>query len=805
MTRSLRPTDVINDALNDGLAIGIVQLCAEDEQLDGRTVRVRGRPLLNFASCSYLGLELHPALRQGVIDAVERYGTQFSSSRTYISAPPYEELESLLEQIFEAPVVISASTTLGHLSALPVLIEEGDAVVLDHQVHQSVQLASAQLRLQGSRVELVRHNSMDLLEEKIRELSARHRKVWYLADGVYSMFGEFAPAKSLAWLLSKYEQLHLYIDDAHGMSWLGRHGRGFAAECFGGHDRVVVAVSLNKAFGAAGGAIVFPNAQLRRKVRNAGLTLMFGGPIQPPMLGAAIASARIHLSPEIETLQRELVERIRFTNRTAKELNLPLVRDAEVPIRYIGTSLRPATFDMLKHLLDHGVYMNPAAFPAVGSRRAGIRFMINRHHSQEDIRSALETVAERLPQSLAAAGLTSEDVNRAFQIASAKPRPDGPAASSTSLSLQHARSVRELDPAEWDACAAGRGIFDAATLELFEEVFGIHQPPENRWEFHYFIVRNASGQIVLATFFTVALWKDDLMSAPEVSGEVERQRVRDPYFLTSQTLSMGALLTEGDHLYLDRSADWRGAMRLLVAALEEIREEFDGASVILRDLPADDRELGDLVADADFLRLPAPDSWVIDLDWGTREEYLSRLSRRSRRFQKNVAEPSADAWAVEIVGPGTDTMGAAGWKHLHGLYRNVQDRHLSINTFPLPVDLLPRMAATPGWELMLFRPRSAADGEPRGFAACHSGAGRYDWLLVGMDYGVADSKSLYTQVLSNVVRRAKEVGAARVGLGLGSETMKQRFGARAESRVMYVQSMDTFQRDVLDLVRAGDG
>jgi hypothetical protein len=73
---------------------------AEDEHLDGRTFRLGGKELVNFGSCSYLGLEVHPALREGVIDAVTRYGTQFSSSRSYVSAPLYAELTTLLDELF---------------------------------------------------------------------------------------------------------------------------------------------------------------------------------------------------------------------------------------------------------------------------------------------------------------------------------------------------------------------------------------------------------------------------------------------------------------------------------------------------------------------------------------------------------------------------------------------------------------------------------------------------------------------------------------------------------------------------------
>src|SRR3712207_7635534 len=55
----------------------------------------------SFGSCSYLGLEVHPALRAGVVDAVERFGTQFSSSRAYVSPPRYAEAERSEEHTSE--------------------------------------------------------------------------------------------------------------------------------------------------------------------------------------------------------------------------------------------------------------------------------------------------------------------------------------------------------------------------------------------------------------------------------------------------------------------------------------------------------------------------------------------------------------------------------------------------------------------------------------------------------------------------------------------------------------------------------
>ena len=126
-----RTLDIVDGAIHEALARGLVHLEAGDEQLDGRSIRIGERPTLHFASCSYLGLELDPRLKQAAIEATQRYGTQFSSSRAYVSAPLYEELESLLDSLFEAHTVVAPGTTLAHLAALPVLVAEDDAVILD--------------------------------------------------------------------------------------------------------------------------------------------------------------------------------------------------------------------------------------------------------------------------------------------------------------------------------------------------------------------------------------------------------------------------------------------------------------------------------------------------------------------------------------------------------------------------------------------------------------------------------------------------------------------------------------------------
>lgn len=158
--------NLINKMITSAVNHDIVQLDTEDESYDGRTITIKGKKLINFGSCSYLGLELDDRLKKAAINAIERYGIQFSSSRTYIACTLYQELNQLLVKLFSAPVLLSTSTSLGHHGVLPVIIEDNDAVIMDQQVHASVQDAALKLKVNGVHVTIVRHNDLNDLKKK---------------------------------------------------------------------------------------------------------------------------------------------------------------------------------------------------------------------------------------------------------------------------------------------------------------------------------------------------------------------------------------------------------------------------------------------------------------------------------------------------------------------------------------------------------------------------------------------------------------------------------------------------------------
>jgi 7-keto-8-aminopelargonate synthetase-like enzyme len=359
---------------------------------NGRYVGVDGKRYLSFGSCSYMSLETRPELRDAAHEAIDRWGTQFHFSRVYVQCPLYEELESCLASMTGRPTLVAASTSLAHMAALPVLIEDGDSVVIDQFAHASLHTA---LRLVPTApLEIVRHNRMDLLDAALTRLAPTSKRIWYVADGLYSMLGDFADFEALKQLLDAHPKLRLYIDDAHGTSWTGAHGRGAALEHFASDPRVVVALSLNKAFSAAGGALAVPSEAMKLRIRRAGSTMLFSGPIQPPMLGAAVGSARLHLSAELPSLQRELAAKIAHAARALERHELVVGAPARSPIFQLHCDSSRVTRAIVTRMRDLGHYCCAVTFPAVPVNRPGIRFTICRHNLSEDIDSFVAALAE---------------------------------------------------------------------------------------------------------------------------------------------------------------------------------------------------------------------------------------------------------------------------------------------------------------------------------------------------------------------------------------------------------------------------
>jgi 7-keto-8-aminopelargonate synthetase-like enzyme len=361
----------------------IAQLTAEDEPLDGRLLTLGRRRVVNFGSCSYLGLETDPRLVEAAQRATARYGTSFPTSRAYLSAPPYARLTALLAEIAGGrPVALGSSTALLHAAALPVVVAPGDTVAYDAEVHASVQSLLPTLAALGARCTAVPHQGLAHVEAIA---GVNPGRTFYLCDGVYGMRGDTLPLDALWRALERNPRLWAYVDDTHGAGWTGRHGAGWVLGQRPLHDRMFVVIGMSKGFAAGGGFIACPHAELADAIASVGGPSVFSGPLQPPLLGAAVAAAELMLSSELPSLQARLGEWIRYFDAECRRHGLTGVIPSATPIKFLHVGSAQRATAICRRVLDEGFFTNVAIFPTVGVDAAGVRVLLNLHQTPHDI------------------------------------------------------------------------------------------------------------------------------------------------------------------------------------------------------------------------------------------------------------------------------------------------------------------------------------------------------------------------------------------------------------------------------------
>lgn len=124
--------------------------------------------------------------------------------------------------------------------------------------------------------------------------------------------------------------------------------------------------------------------------------MLFSGPLQPALLGAALGSANLHLRPEFVHLQAGLGSRIELVNRTAESHGVRLSSVDSSPIFFVRCGPATAAYAVAHALRRAGLYTCIGVFPAVPLNHAGIRFTLSLHNSFEDIEHLLAVLGTEM-------------------------------------------------------------------------------------------------------------------------------------------------------------------------------------------------------------------------------------------------------------------------------------------------------------------------------------------------------------------------------------------------------------------------
>src|SRR5690606_37719729 len=459
----------------------------------------------------------------------------------------------------------------------------------------------------------------------------------------------------------------------------------------------------SKTFGASGSVLVCSDNKMYSRIKTFGGPLTFSAQLEPASVAAAIASADIHLSMEIYSLQHELLQRVGLFNSLLEKTQLPLIEKNNSPVFYIGTGMPITGYNFVNRLMKEGFFVNLGIFPAVPVKNTGVRITISRHNQPEEIRALVQAMEYHYPKALEATYTTHEKVCRAFNLPLTSYGNEKEVLQH-GLSVQYEESISCIDKNEWNGLMNHHGDFDWDGLHFLEADFNGNGKEEENWDFHYFIIRDPLDKPVLATFFTFALWKEDMLAPETVSKKIEAQRQEDPYYMTSRVLSMGSLFTEGEHLFLDKSHPlWHDAVHLLFDEVDKLDRRLDPSMIVLRDFEKDET-LNEFFHNHGFIKVSMPESCKItNLDWKDTDTYLSSLSSRSRRHFRNEITPFESHLNIYIL----DKISPEQERTFHALFENVRKNNLGLITFAFPKKLMACMSGHPGWEFIVLTLKGA--------------------------------------------------------------------------------------------------
>jgi 7-keto-8-aminopelargonate synthetase-like enzyme len=339
-------------------------------------VRYRGRTLSYFGGCDYFRLASHPAVRAALRDGLRRYGLNVAASRlTSGHHRLYDELERELARFFHAEAALLVGTGyVTNLAVAQALAGQFSHALLDERAHVSLHDAAALL---DCPVLKFKHRDPEDLGRALRRCGREARPI-VMTDGMFGHDGAVAPLRAYLKLLPRDGRL--LVDDAHGAGTLGRAGGG-AVEVEGvSRRRVVQCVTLSKAFGVYGGAVICSRT-LRESIL--ARSHVFVGSTPPPLPLVNAARAALRLLQTDPGLRRRLNENANYVKAALRRAGFPLP-DAPGPLVPISPGAPPAQARLRRALLAANILPPFIRYPG-GPANGYFRFAISSEHTRRQL------------------------------------------------------------------------------------------------------------------------------------------------------------------------------------------------------------------------------------------------------------------------------------------------------------------------------------------------------------------------------------------------------------------------------------
>ncbi len=349
---------------------------------------IQGRETILLGTYNYMGMTFDPDVVAAGKKALDEYGSGTTGSRVLNGTyQGHKECEEALKEFYGTRHAMVFSTGYqANLGLMSTIAGKEDYIVLDADSHASIYDGCA---LGNAQIVRFRHNNVEDLDRRLKRLPAEGGRL-VVHEGVYPMLGDIAPVKEMVGVAKKHGAM-VVVDEAHGMGFFGKHGRGVFEEA-GVEDQVDFVVgTFSKSVGTVGGFVVsnHPKFDVLRLVCR---PYVFTASLPPSVVATAAASIRklMHAGEKRALLWKNSRRLHQGLRQLGFDLATPEAQSAIIAVLLPNQDI---TVRMWQALLDQGLYVNMARPPATPAGMYLLRCSLCADHSDEQVGQILDMFA----------------------------------------------------------------------------------------------------------------------------------------------------------------------------------------------------------------------------------------------------------------------------------------------------------------------------------------------------------------------------------------------------------------------------
>jgi 8-amino-7-oxononanoate synthase len=351
----------------------------------------QGKDMINFSSYDYLGLGDIVDIREKAREAISKYGTSLSATRTVGGEIDlYEELESEISDfVGTEAALLFVSGYLTNLAFLGYAVGQNDLVLHDDLSHNSMING---IRLSWAKRLSFKHNDPDHLNSMLKKYRGTAEVCLIAIEGVYSMDGDIARLPEIL-EVARHHNCDVFIDEAHSFGVLGASGRGILEHFDIPHNSDIVLMNtVSKSLASVGGFIASDKPLLDAVRYQAPGASLYCAPMPPAQTAATLAAVRtLKDHPELPARARqraklfndELIKYGLDTGMTCGSAVVPVLTGSSYTAVKLSSMLRE------RDIIAYSVF-----YPVVPDNLARVRFFISAAHREEDLITTAAIVAE---------------------------------------------------------------------------------------------------------------------------------------------------------------------------------------------------------------------------------------------------------------------------------------------------------------------------------------------------------------------------------------------------------------------------